>query len=103
MDPYSGVTGEPERYELVFALVDRLPRDSDSRYRAERLLHNVEHMARTRDTTLLENLSDQMQALHNMVAVKGSKKRPRKITPVERPESKHAPASLDDIDDSIFG
>lgn len=71
-------------------------------YRAESLLQNWEHAGRTRDTTLLENLSDQVQAFANMVAVKGSKKKPKKITPVERPDSKKAPKSLDDIDDSFF-
>lgn len=86
----------------MLALIDRLPKDPRSTYRAESLLQNWEHAGRTRDTTLLENLSDQLQALANLVAVKGSKKKPRKITPVERPDTKHAPASLGDVDDSIF-
>ena len=86
----------------MLALIDRLPKDPRSTYRAEGLLHNWEHAGRTRDTTLLENLSDQIQGFANMVAVKGTKKKPRRITPVERPDTKHSPASLDEVDDSIF-
>ena len=86
----------------MLALIDRLPKEPRSTYRAESLLHNWEHAGRTRDTTLLENLSDQIQGFANMVAVKGTKKKPRKINPVERPDTKHSPASLDEVDDSIF-
>ena len=86
----------------MLALIDRLPKEPRSTYRAESLLHNWEHAGRTRDTTLLEHLSDQIQGFANMVAVKGTKKKPRKITPVERPDTKHAPESLGDVDDSIF-
>ncbi|MDO5619269.1 hypothetical protein [Kocuria sp.] len=98
----AAVTGSDDDVELTLTLIDRLPNDVNSHYRAIDKLGDHTHIGRSRDTMMLESVSDQIQALHNMVAVKGSKKRPRKIKPVERPSSRHTPLSLDDVDSSFF-
>lgn len=86
-------------------LIERLARDPRSEYRANQLddCKPGGFLYWDRTCEMLADLHDQIQAVGNLLAVHGSKKRPRKIKPYPRPVRRRSPATnLDSVDYTFF-
>lgn len=102
VDPYAQLRrDDSDGVRLLHALLERIPYEARSMHRAT-TRGGPEHFGFDVPEHVLQNLSDQVQGLHNMLAVKGTRKRAKAITRAWRPESQMKPQTLDEIDNSFF-